>query len=666
MPRLLLAALLLPLMLSCACAQVNQQALDDVAAGKLREAKASWWGFDATDATKCLQAAIDSKVPKLTVDNVGKPWIVTPIKLVSNQEITFEKGVEVLAKADEFKSGNDSLFTGRVIENVTLSGSGATLRMRRSDYDDPARYKHAEWRHVLQFLSCTNIKVVGLVLAESGGDGIYLGTGRSGVTNRDIIIRDVICDKNYRQGISVITAENLLIENTIMRDTAGTAPMAGIDFEPNGPTEQVVNCVMRNCVAENNNSWGSVAYIPTLTATSKPAGLRFENCKAINNKAGAFGFTTGGTVDAAVSGTIDLINCEAVGNGGAAFALGGNPPPPVGCRVTIQGCTFADNAVDQPTQSPIVFSSHQGSDLDVGGVKFTDVLIRDPVARNPMAFVDMVAGLNVADVTGNLILEKDGQKQTVELTRELLGKWMPVIALKKIPRVSLAGLALAPVQALAAGQKITLPPWRLRGVGTACVWAKAGDAVTVTINSGQVGKYATNPVPVTVTSPAGKEVSKVSAPFGQDSPISFTAPETGLYALRSDAGANYAYYTSSTHPFNLCYAGAATHCISSTGTLLFTVPAGTKEFGLRLYGEGLGEGIKATLMNAQGEVVETKDNITRTDQLVVELAQPSPGETWSVKLEKPSGVAMEDFYLDPVGIPPLLAPAKECLLKPAG
>ncbi|MCE5241449.1 right-handed parallel beta-helix repeat-containing protein [bacterium] len=665
MPRLLLAALASLLALSCACAQVNQKAIDDVAAGKLTEAKASWWGFDATDATACLQAAINSKVPKLTVDNVGKPWIVTPIRLVGNQEITFEKGVEVLAKADEFKGGNDSLFSARLAQNITLSGYGATLRMRRADYDDATRYKHAEWRHVLQFHSCSSIKVLGLTLAESGGDGIYLGTGQAGVPNKNVVIRDVICDKNYRQGISVISAEDLLIENTIMRDTAGTAPMAGIDFEPNGPDERIANCVMRNCVAEGNNSWGYVAYLPPLRATSAPVGLRLENCKALSNKAGAFGFVTNGTAEAAVPGKVELINCEFTGNGGSAFGLVGNPPPPVGCRITVQGCRFLDNAVTKPAEAPIVFGTRQGADLDVGGVTFTDVVVRDPVARNPMVFVDMASGLNVSDVTGNLILEKDGRQQKVELTRELLGQWMPVIVLKKIPRIHPKGMAFAPLQAPAAGQKLALGSWRLRKAGAACVWARQGDAVTVTISSGQIGRYAANPVAVVVTSPSGQEVTKVQAPFGQESPISFTAPETGLYLLRSDAGGNYAVYTASTHPFNLCYDGEAIHFISSTGTLYFYVPAGTKEFGLRVNGEGLGEGVKATLTNGAGEVVQEKDNVARTDMFTVELPQPSPGGTWSLKLEKPSAMAMEDYYIDPLGIPPLLAPSKECLLKPA-
>ncbi|MEI6500569.1 MAG: right-handed parallel beta-helix repeat-containing protein, partial [Armatimonadota bacterium] len=421
-----------------AVAQVDQQALADVASGKLTVAKASWWGFDATDATQCLQAAIDSKVPKLIVDKLPTPWIVLPLTLVSNQEIEFEKGVEVLAKRGAYVSGNDSLITGSLVENVTLRGYGATLRMWRDDYDKEP-YKHAEWRHVINLHSCSNLKILGLVLTESGGDGIYLGTGKEGVTNKDIVIKDVVCDKNYRQGISVITAENLLIENTVLSNTNGTAPRAGIDFEPNGPTERVVNCVMRNCEAYGNAGCGYVAYIPTLNATSAPVGLRLENCKAYDNVGPPAVFMTGNTPAAAVTGKLELVNCEFRGAKTAGLTIMGNPP--TGLRVLVDRCSLLDNASEAPTLSPIMLEAGNGATEDMGGIKFVDCLIRDALGRKPMSFTDNTGNLRVVDVTGNLLLEKEGQKTPVAITDKLLAEWMPVLKLKRIARFKTAGLS---------------------------------------------------------------------------------------------------------------------------------------------------------------------------------------------------------------------------------
>ena len=123
-----------------------------VAAGELNEARASWWGFDKEDSTRFLQAAIGSRVPRLIVDNPGSPWITDKLTLRSDQEIVFEKGVEVLAKKGAFRGKGDSLFTLVCLTNVTLRGYGATLRMRRADYDAPP-YEKAEWRHVLDIKS---------------------------------------------------------------------------------------------------------------------------------------------------------------------------------------------------------------------------------------------------------------------------------------------------------------------------------------------------------------------------------------------------------------------------------------------------------------------------------------------------------------------------------
>ena len=106
--------------------------------------------------------------------------------------------------------------------------------MRRADYDSPA-YSHAEWRHVLDLHGCRNVTICGLTLAESGGDGIYLGAGRDGATNRDVVIRDVVCDRNYRQGISVITAENLLIENCVLRIRPARRPRPASTSNPISP-----------------------------------------------------------------------------------------------------------------------------------------------------------------------------------------------------------------------------------------------------------------------------------------------------------------------------------------------------------------------------------------------------------------------------------------------
>ena len=335
--------------------QTNPEAIRAALAEKPRVVKASWWGFDETESTKALQAAIDSGADKVIVQNVGKPWIVDKIQLASDQELYFEKDCVILAKRGAFKGKNDSLFTATLKQNVTLNGNGATFRMWKVDYHTDA-YAKAEWRNCLSILSCTNMKVYGLTLADSGGDGIYLGVAKSGVTNTNVHIKDVICDGNNRQGISVISAENLLIEDTVLKNTSGTAPQAGIDFEPNHPGEKIVNCVMRNCVAENNAGGAYALYLRPLVGTSAPISVRIEDCVSRGTNAISVSLnTSNGGPNGPPQGLIEFVNCRFEDTGTAGISV--QDIPVDGCRVRFENCTIADTGDKPKRATPIMFAS---------------------------------------------------------------------------------------------------------------------------------------------------------------------------------------------------------------------------------------------------------------------------------------------------------------------
>ena len=141
--------------------------------------KASAFGFNQEDATAALQKAIDSGARKVIVDNTGKNWVTRPLFLRSNQEIIFEDGVTLLAKKGEFKSRNDSLININDVSNVAIRGEGkVTLAMNKKDYDNPALYRFSEWRHAISIRGGTNIRISGLTLKSSGGDGIYVARGK--------------------------------------------------------------------------------------------------------------------------------------------------------------------------------------------------------------------------------------------------------------------------------------------------------------------------------------------------------------------------------------------------------------------------------------------------------------------------------------------------------
>ena len=312
----------------------DKEAIANVEAGRVETARASWWGFDPADATQSLQAAVNSPAIRVIVVNMGRPWIVTTIRLPSDKEIVFEPGVVIEAKRGAFLGKTDCLFLARGCRNLTLRGRDATFRMHKSDYHKPP-YEPAEWRHALSIRGCENVRIEGLTLLESGGDGIYLGAGSRQATNRNVTIRNVICDGNNRQGISVITAEDLLIENCVFRNTNGTAPEAGGDLEPNHPEERLVNCVLRNCRSENNAGHAYHIYLGQMNEQSPPVSIRFENCTSSGcgrySASLSIANRNGGR---SVRGLIEYVSCRFEADGVAGVSIRGNEAD--GCRVRFE------------------------------------------------------------------------------------------------------------------------------------------------------------------------------------------------------------------------------------------------------------------------------------------------------------------------------------------
>jgi hypothetical protein len=626
------------------CAASPQQ-VARVMAGELKEARASWWGFDKEDSTAALQAAIHSRVPRLIVDNTGDPWITDRLTGVSDQEIVFEPGTEVLAKKGAFTGKADALLTLAGVTNVTLRGPDATLRMRRADYDAPP-YVHAEWRHTLSIRSSANIHVLGLTLAESGGDGIYLGCLRPEWPNRDIVIRDVLCDRNYRQGISVISAENLLIENTVMRDTAGTPPAAGIDFEPNHNGERLKNCVMRNCLTENNHGDGYEFYLVNLTAASEPVSIRIENCRSSGDRT-ALNVCTGNTEADAVRGEMLLTDCRFENARGNGIVVRSKPAH--GMALALTRCAVTGSATGD-----VQISNRADDDQSVGGLRFDGVTITQPTARSWItahnhAFLDGA----LTDVTGTVTVEHDGARQTVALTPDWMAQTFPPRFIVRVPRVA-ADLANARVVNNAQGLR-QLSPLRLRRGGAYLFHATAGQEAVLSGEQTQVGRYDAGTKPLIVRSPDGKAVKKVPLPpFRERAEIRFTPQATGFYTLEVDVGANAFRLLEANVPVAFDTTRKAVALIASTGSLFVALPPGTGVFAFGVTGEGDGEAVKATVTDPSGKTVWTRDTIVQMERFTATGGEGASGGLWQITFERPAAKAFEDFRAELLGVPAYL------------
>ncbi len=645
--HLWLSALSLAGLLATSVRANNSELVAKVMAGDLKEAHASWWGFDKTDSTHALQAAIDSRVPRLIVDNMGAPWITDRLTCVSDQEIDFEKGVEVLAKKDAFRGQSDALFSLTCVTNVILRGVGATLRMRRADYDAPP-YTKAEWRHVLNIKSSANIEVYGLTLSESGGDGIYLGCVRSSLPNRDIHIKGVLCDKNYRQGISVISVENLLIEDTVMRDTAGTSPAAGIDFEPNVNGERLKNCVMRNCVTENNQGNGFDFYLPNLTGVSEPVSIRIDNCRSVGDKI-AVGITTGNTDKEAVRGELLFSNCrfeKAVRNGVMVRSK-----PAVGMVLAFKRCVVYECAADTNLFSDILLSNVVGDENPVGGIRFDLLTVLQPTERSWLVWQNNTTVVEpLASLSGNVIVKQGKTQTAITVTSEWLAKHFPPRFSIRVPRVS-SVLATARITDGAEGVQ-KLSPLRLRHSGTYVLYATMGREVILIGQQSQVGNYVAATKPTLVRSSDGKVVKQTALPsFSERAEVRFTPDQTGFYTLEVDVGANAFILLEASVPVAIDTTKKAVGLIASTGSLFAQVPKGTEVFAFGVAGEGCEEAVHATVIDPSGKPVWTRDNITQMERFTSKKDSTMASGLWQINFEKPIQNVFEDYYVEVLGVP---------------
>lgn len=383
----------------------NPQAIEEVKSGARPEANAAWWGFNADDATDALQAAIDSGAKTVRVPYMGRPWIVRPIRLRSDLELAFEPGVIVLAKEGEFRGTGDSLFSATDASNIAVVGYGATLRMRKKDYQNPP-YEKAEWRMGLDFTGCEGIRVEGLRIESTGGDGIYIGATDARPYCKDVVIRDVVCHDNHRQGISVISAENLLIEHCVLSDTGGTAPEAGIDFEPNRANERLVQCVLRGSLVENNSGNGILLYLRPLSRESAPVSITVEDC-LVRGGAQA-GIAVGALDDDGPGGAVEFRDCvvESPGREGAVVY----DKSADAARVSFANCHFSGawgggaSEGDVP-RVPILMGVHRKEGLaSVGGIDFVDCHVYDTVERPVVAYVSEAGKPPLRAVAGTIVL----------------------------------------------------------------------------------------------------------------------------------------------------------------------------------------------------------------------------------------------------------------------
>lgn len=173
------------------------------------------------------------------------------VQLKSQTNIVLNANIQ--HEPTSFKGGN--IFFVNDCHDVAFMGKGHLIGDIRNHQDKGGECIYGIW-----ICNASNVSVKNITCEEFWGDGIYIYPGGIKHTPNNIcdkiVIDNVTCNNNRRQGLSIVGGTNIIVKNSRFTNTGAiqyTPPSAGIDVEP--ATEygyDVDNLFIENCYFEGN------------------------------------------------------------------------------------------------------------------------------------------------------------------------------------------------------------------------------------------------------------------------------------------------------------------------------------------------------------------------------------------------------------------------------
>ena len=190
-------------------------------------------GNGKTDDTAAIQRAIDEVVG--TGGTVFVPNGVYMVQAAVNKSLALGSKMTLrLADRTTLKvipNGDKRYYTLRIHGASDVTVIGGTLLGDRREH----KGKKGEWGMGIHIARSERVMIANMTSTRMWGDGFYVENGT------DIAFCSVAAINNRRQGLSIIGANRLLVTGSVFRDTRGTRPSAGIDMEPDKPSQSVTN-----------------------------------------------------------------------------------------------------------------------------------------------------------------------------------------------------------------------------------------------------------------------------------------------------------------------------------------------------------------------------------------------------------------------------------------
>ena len=228
---------------------------------KVKEISSGWFNFVQTVGYNNLQNLQNlfnlSSNSYNGVINISQGDYYITIANNSTDSIVIYSNTTVNLNGNIILNPNDltnyNIVTIRQRNNIIIQGGGSIV-------GDVVTHTGTtgEWGMGISIYDGNNITIKDVSVKNCWGDGIYIGQVEAATTSysSNILIDNVTIDSNRRQGISIISVENLTIRNSRIINTGAikfTSPGAGIDIEPNIANAMVRNINIEGCYFNGNN-----------------------------------------------------------------------------------------------------------------------------------------------------------------------------------------------------------------------------------------------------------------------------------------------------------------------------------------------------------------------------------------------------------------------------
>ncbi|MDR1962267.1 MAG: hypothetical protein LBQ50_00640, partial [Planctomycetaceae bacterium] len=272
-------------------------------------------------------------------------------------------------------------------------------------------------------------------------------------------------------------------------------------------------------------------------------------------------------------------------------------------------------------------------------------------------------------IAGQLQLVRNGQTKNLQLDDSWLMQHYPdllraISMIKPEPNFFISSVEKT------HENDLPLPVIWLRKQGTFWIKAEKGTPLRFVLAVRRIGRSELTSCSGTLTLPNG-EVKKFTIPLESTQKFEYkidSVSETGVSVLETNVGNHAVRLVQCNQPVAFpTY--PRLNLIASPCRFYLFVPTESKEFGIRIRGEG-SEAVKASIVDPAGQTVWSKDVITETvqfDQIGIDetniVGAGKINGVWQIVFEKPSRLAFEDFSVTILGVPPILRTEKPELSK---